>query len=71
MFVMAKKIKEFASTLNGIAASVRCVSSMLVVPTAKFKRLVAAKNTVRNKQSEKSAVYCSVLEAVYNTLLYC
>ena len=32
MFVMAKQIKElFASTLNGIAASVRCVSSIIVV----------------------------------------
>ena len=31
-----KKIKElFASTLNGIAASVRCVSSMIAVRDAK------------------------------------
>ena len=31
-----KKIKElFASALNGIAASVRCVSSMIVVLNAK------------------------------------
>ena len=31
MFVM-QKIKElFASTLNGVTASVRCVSSMMVV----------------------------------------
>ena len=39
MFVMAKKIKElFASTFNGIAASVRCVSSMMVVLNAKLTR---------------------------------
>ena len=32
-----KKIKElFASTLNGILASVRCVSSMIVVLNAKL-----------------------------------
>ena len=32
MFVMTKKFKElFASTLNGIPISVRCVSSMKVV----------------------------------------
>ena len=37
MFVIAKKFKElFASTLNGIPASVRCVSSMIVVLNAKF-----------------------------------
>ena len=51
MFVMAKKIKElFASTLNGIAASGKCVSSMIV---AKFTRLFAAhvdKKTGRNKE---------------------
>ena len=43
MFVMAKKIKElFASTLNGIPASVRCVSSIIVVLNAKFARLLLA-----------------------------
>ena len=37
-----KKIKElFASTLNGIPASVRCVSSMIVVLNAEFARLLA------------------------------
>ena len=37
MFVIAKKIKElFAPTLNGIAASVRCVSSIIVVLNAKL-----------------------------------
>ena len=38
-----KKIKElFASTLNETLASVRCVSSMIVVLNAKFALLLAA-----------------------------
>ena len=38
-----KKIKELiASTLYGKPASVRCVSSMIVVLNAKFARLLAA-----------------------------
>ena len=41
MFVI--NIKElFASALNGITASVRCVSSMIVVLNAKLTRLIAA-----------------------------
>ena len=36
MFVMATKNKEFASTLDGIPISVRCVSSMIVVLNAEF-----------------------------------
>ena len=37
-----KKIKELsASTLNEITASVRCVSSMIVVLNAKLTRLIA------------------------------
>ena len=50
-----KKIKElFASTLNRIPASVKCVSSMIVVLNAKFAQLLAAhenKNTVRNEEA--------------------
>ena len=43
MFVMVKKIKElFSSTLNGIPASARCASSMIVVLNAKLGRLIAA-----------------------------
>ena len=46
-----KKIKElFASTLDRIPISVRCVSSMIVVFNAKFALLLAAhanKNTMR------------------------
>ena len=52
MFVITKKIKElFASTLNGIAASVRCVSSMIVVINAKLTRLIAAH--AKKKYGEK------------------
>ena len=37
------KIKElFVSTLNGIPARVRCVSSMIVALNAKLARLIAA-----------------------------
>ena len=51
-----KKIKElFASTLNKIPASVRCVSSMIVVLNAKFALLLAAhahkKNTMRTEEA--------------------
>ena len=41
----SKKFKElFASTLNRIPASVRCVYSMIVVLNAKFARLLAVRN---------------------------
>ena len=57
MFVMAKKIRElFASTLNGITARVRCVSSMAIVLKAKFTRLLAAhanKQAVRNEKARQ------------------
>ena len=40
---MAKKLKScFASTLNEITASVKCVSPMTVVLKAKFTRFIAA-----------------------------
>ena len=43
MFVTAKKSKELLdSTLNGITASVRCVSSIIVVLNVKLTRLIAA-----------------------------
>ena len=52
---MAKKIKElFASTLNRITASVKCVSSIIVVLNAKFTRLIAAH--ANRKHSEKQKV---------------
>ena len=55
MFVMAKKIKElFASTLNGILASVRCVSSMIVVLNVKFVRLLAAHANKKSVRTEEA-----------------
>ena len=43
MVAMTKKIKElFASTLNGITASVSCVSSIIVILNVKLTRLIAA-----------------------------
>ena len=48
MFCNDKKIEElFASTLYGITASVKCVSSMIVVLNTKFARILAAQ---ANKQ---------------------
>ena len=46
----------FASTLNGIAARDRCVSSIIVVLNAKLPRLVAAhvnKKVVRNEEGRQ------------------
>ena len=54
MFVMAKKLKLFASTLNGIPASVRCVSSMIVVLNAKLTRLIAAYANTKHSEKQKS-----------------
>ena len=55
-----KKIKElFASTLNGIPASVRCVSSMIVVLNANFAQLLAAH--ANRKDGEKARQECRVL----------
>ena len=57
-----KKIKElFASTLNRIPISVRCVSSMIVVLNAKFALLLAALANQKDgekRRSPKSAVFC-------------
>ena len=58
-----KKVKElFASTSNGIPASVRCVSSIIVVLNAKFARFLAAhtnkKDGEKTKKPDKSAVFC-------------
>ena len=58
----SKKIKElFASALNGIPASVKCVSSIIVVLNAKFARILAPhadKKTVRNEEAQQE---CRVL----------
>ena len=58
-----KKIKElFASTLNGITASVRCVSSIIVVLNNKLTRLVVAhankKKTARNEEARQECCFC-------------
>ena len=63
MFVMAKKIKElFASTLDGIPISVKCVSSMIIVLNAKSARLLAAhankKTWGDTKKPDNSVVFC-------------
>ena len=51
-FCNGKIIKElFASTINRITASVRCVSSMIVVLNAKFARLLVAHDD--NKAGKK------------------
>ena len=50
-----KKIKElFASTLNKIPASVRCVSSIIVVLNAKFARLRVAQATRNGGEERRS-----------------
>ena len=55
-----KNIKElFASTLNGIAASVRCVSSMIIVLNATFAQLLAAH--ANKKDGEKRRILTSVV----------
>ena len=49
-----KKIKElFASTLNGITASVRCVHSIIVVLNAKLTRLIAAHTNKNHSEKQK------------------
>ena len=62
MFVMANKIKElFASTFNGITASVRCVSSIIVVLNARLTQLIAAhanKKAVRNEETRQECRFC-------------
>ena len=56
---MAKKLELFASTLNGIPASVRCVSSMIVVLNANFAQLLAAH--ANRKDGEKARQECRFL----------
>ena len=51
----------FASTSNGITASVRCVSSMTVILNAKLARLVAAhanKKDVKNEEARQKCRFC-------------
>ena len=61
-----KKIKElFASTLNGITASVSCVSSIIIVLNAKLTRLIAAH--ANKKHSEKQSPKRVPVFASWNT----
>ena len=57
-----KKIKElFTSTLDGISASVKCVSSMIVVLNAKFARLLVAHANKKTVRIEEARQECRVL----------
>ena len=62
MFVTLKIKELFAFTLNGIATSVSCVSSMIVVVNAKFARFLAAhankKDGEKTKKPDQSDVFC-------------
>ena len=50
-----KKIKElFASTLNELTASVKCVSSIKVVLNDKLTRLIAALANKKNSEKQRS-----------------
>ena len=60
-----KKIKElFVFTLNGITATVRCVSSMIVVLNAKLSRLIATHANKRygEKRTSPKRVPCLLVE---------
>ena len=59
----SKKIKELsASTLHGITASVRCVSSIIVVLNAKLTRLIAEhtnkKDGEKRRRPTKVSFFC-------------
>ena len=61
MFVMGKIKELFASTLNGMLASVRCVSSIIVVLNAKLTRLFAAskKDSEKRKSPKREPFFAS------------
>ena len=70
MFVMAKKIELFASTLNGIAASVRCVSSKIVVLIGSVNcGTPEQKSRCQTEKLDKSAVFCSSKHKWFNFYL--
>ena len=65
-----KKIKElFASTLNETLASVRCVSSMIVVLNAKFAQSLAAHAKKRDDENRRSPTTVPYF-ATRNTLTF-
>ena len=50
-----KKVKKlFASTLDRITASVRCVSSIIVVLNARFARLLATHANKKDGEEQRS-----------------
>ena len=49
-----KNIELFASTLNRIPISVRCVSSIIVVLNAKFALLLAARANKKDREKRRS-----------------
>ena len=62
---MVTKIKElFASTLNGIAASVRCVPSIIVLLNAKLPRLIVA---YVNKKARRECIFLLVETHIHLT----
>ena len=70
MLVIGKKIKElFASTLNGIPISVRCVSSMITVLKAKFARFLAARANKKDGEKRRSPTRVSCF-ASQNTVKF-
>ena len=54
---MTKKVKElFASTLNGIPASVRSMSSIIVFLNAKLTRLIVAHANKKYSEKQNSSL---------------
>ena len=54
MFVMAKNKELFASTIDRIPISIRCVSSMIIFLNAKFALLFAARANKKYSEIRKS-----------------
>ena len=63
------KIKElFASTLNGILASGKSVSSIIVVLNAKFAHLLASHAGKEDGEKRRSPTKCRVLLLTFITV---
>ena len=54
-----------ASNLNGIAASVRCVSSIKIVLNAKLTRLIAAQENKKDSEKRKNPKEAAVAFAAF------
>ena len=62
MFVMTKKVKSCLPLfLNGIPASVICVSSIIFVFNAEFDQLLAAHSNKKSVRTEETRQKCRVL----------